>query len=142
MCSRNTATATSQHQTLRDNAGNVFVVRQRRRCVGSACNSLGAAGALGNSRGQVVTTSSAKRALQQADYEACVRANLVAQAPSGQPWDQDKSTPSGLNPCTSSYQSIVMNQQKRAVQAAQACPPPSTSVARAPVFSNPKYCQG
>jgi len=79
-------------------------------------------------------TAQQKRACSQQRYWEQVRENAAIQAPRGTIANADNSTPSRIMPCTFNTDSIIANQDKQAVMAAQGVPPPKTGVRNAPVF--------
>lgn len=85
-----------------------------------------------------VTSAAEKRLASEAAYAECVRANAVAQGQTGLPRNQSSYTPSGIAPCTWCHDTIINNQYKAQVQAAQGCPQPKVGVRNAPVFVTPK----
>lgn len=79
-------------------------------------------------------TAQQKRDCSEQRFANQYRANAIAQAPRGTIQDFTNSTPSKIMPCTFNTDSIIANQDKQAVMAAQGIPPPKRGVRNAPVF--------
>ena len=83
--------------------------------------------------GVIRTSAAGIRAQSEIPFIRCVNRNL-RRWPLRDPWFY---TPSGLEPCTFAFDTIINNQYKRAVLAAQCCPRPRVGVAQAPVWISP-----
>ncbi len=80
------------------------------------------------------TTAKQKRLCKDQEFWECFEANAIAQAPRGTKDDATNWTPSKIMPDTFTFESIVANQDKQNVMAAQSCKPRATGVRNAPVW--------